>query len=91
MASGRSLLRMKFGPADEAGHSCQRSSSAFTIVPWPISLFATSTSTVAELRNRRRRHRFAGATREQRRKATGCNRNPQNDKPRGFHTLHFPL
>ena len=44
-----------------------------------------------ELRDRSRRRRpIAGSTREQRRKAAGGNRNPKDDKPRGFHTLHFP-
>ena len=47
MASGRSLLRMKFGPAAAAGQTCHWMSFGDTTWPMPISALATRTSTVS--------------------------------------------
>ena len=91
MASGRSLLRMKLAPADAAGHICQRKSLGATVLPVPISLLATSTSTVSSCATGPgRRRRSIGSARQQRRNTAGGNRNPEYNDTRGFHTLHFP-
>src|SRR5215217_2282205 len=47
MASGRSLLRMKLGLAAAVGQVCHRRAWPDTVVPRPMSVAATRTSTVS--------------------------------------------
>ena len=81
---------MKLPVSALAGHSCQATLRGVSRWPMPILVFATSTSTVSNLRRRRdfRMRRSFRSSRQQGGDATGGEGDGQNDETRGFHTLN---
>ena len=92
MASGRSFLRMKFGPAAAAGQVCQCRSLAGHALPsrcrsWRSARRRCRAGRPAPARPARAR---SGTPGQQRGDAAGGEGNDENNDTRGFHTLHFP-
>ena len=92
IASGWSLLRMKFAPAAAAGQVCQRNSLPEMVLPEADVVRGDQHINGFE-RCDRRLHDCAAAVRtpgQQGGDAAGGERDEQNNDTRGFHTLHFP-
>ena len=82
---------MTLGPAEAAGHICQRISSGFSTEPALRSALATSTSTVSNRATGSERGGLvSGSAGKQSGKTAGRDCNPEHHQTRGFHTLHFP-